>query len=396
MRRKTRAAARIAAAAFALLAFGGAAAQDLDACLKELRGDATANGISNATLETAFTGLQLDPSVIEASENQPEFETPVWEYLGRLVDDKRVTEGRSMLEQWRRSLTTAQRRYGVDRHFLVAVWGVETDYGRIMGRRNLVRSLTTLSCNGPRQRYFRGELMATLQILQSGDVKPESMRGSWAGAFGHAQFMPSTFRRSAVDLDGDGRRDIVGSVPDALGSIANYLKDAGWVTGQPWGYEVVLPKAYAGPVGRHNKHELDEWKKLGLKRVGNKALIGPEKAALLLPAGTRGPAFLVFQNFNAIHAYNNSESYALAIAHLADRLQGGGPIVASWPTDDRTLSRAERVELQLWLIERGFYTGAADGILGSRTVEAIKSFQTAAGLSVDGYPSLRLLAALRQ
>ena len=396
MRRKTRAAARIAAAAFALLASGGAAAQDLDACLKELRGDATANGISNATLETAFTGLQLDPSVIEASESQPEFETPVWEYLGRLVDDRRVAEGRAMLEQWRQALGKAQRRYGVERHFLVAVWGVETDYGRIMGRRSLVRSLATLSCTGPRQRYFRSELMATLQILQSGDVKPEAMRGSWAGAFGHSQFMPSTFKRAAVDLDGDGRRDIVGSIPDALGSIANYLKEAGWVSGQPWGYEVVLPKGYAGPTGRHDKRDLEEWKKLGLKRVGNKPLTGPDRAALLLPAGTRGPAFLVFQNFNAIHAYNNSESYALAIAHLADRLQGGGPIVASWPTDDRTLSRAERVELQLWLIERGFYTGAADGILGSRTVDAIKSFQVSAGLAVDGYPSLRLLTALRQ
>jgi lytic murein transglycosylase len=372
------------------------AAQDFDACLKELRGDATANGIATATLDKAFDGLTSDPTVIEASENQPEFETPVWEYLNRLVDDRRIAEGRAMLEQWRRSLSSAQRRYGVDRHFLVAVWGVETDYGRIMGRRSLVRSLATLSCAGPRQRYFRTELMATLQILQSGDVKPEALRGSWAGAFGHAQFMPSTFKRAAVDLDGDGRRDIVGSIPDALGSIGNYLKEAGWVSGQPWGYEVVLPKGYAGPVGRHNKQELDAWKKLGVKRVGDKPLVGPDKAALLLPAGTRGPAFLVFQNFYAIHAYNNSESYALAIAHLADRLQGGGPIVASWPTDDRTLSRAERVELQLWLIERGFYSGAADGILGSRTVEAIKSFQNSAGLSADGYPSLRLLTALRR
>jgi hypothetical protein len=222
------------------------------------------------------------------------------------------------------------------------------------------------------------------------------MRGSWAGAFGHAQFMPSTFRRSAVDLDGDGRRDIVGSIPDALGSIGNYLKDAGWVGGQPWGYEVTLPRGYHGPSGRHDRHDLAEWKKLGLRRIGNKPLTGPERAALLLPAGTRGPAFLVFANFNAIHAYNNSESYALAIAHLADRLQGGGPIVGSWPTDDRLLNRTERVELQLWLIERGFYSGAADGILGSRTVEAIKAYQSSAGLSADGFASARVLKALRE
>ena len=370
--------------------------QDFDACVKDLRGEATANGIATQTLDAAFTGLQADPSVIEASENQPEFETSVWEYLGRLVDDKRITEGRGMLEQWRRTLTVAQRRYGVDRHILVAVWGVETDYGRIMGRRSLVRSLATLSCSGPRQSYFRGELMATLQIVQSGDIRADALRGSWAGAFGHAQFMPSTFRRSAVDLDGDGKRDIINSVPDALGSIGNYLKDAGWVSGQPWGYEVTLPAEYSGPSGRRNRHELSEWRKLGIKRVGGKPLTGPDVAALIMPAGVRGPAFLVFANFDAIHTYNNSTSYALAIAHLADRLQGGGPIMAAWPTDEKMLSRAERVELQLWLIERGFYKGAADGILGSRTVEAIKAFQSSAGMSADGFASLRVLAALRQ
>jgi hypothetical protein len=197
-------------------------------------------------------------------------------------------------------------------------------------------------------------------------------------------------------MDGDGRRDIVGSIPDALGSIGNYLKGAGWVNGEPWGYEVTLPKGYSGPSGRHNRHDLSQWKQLGIRRVGDKPLTGPDRAALLLPAGTRGPAFLVFSNYNAIHAYNNSESYALAIAHLADRLQGGGPIVAAWPTDERMLSRAERVELQLWLVERGFYSGAADGILGSRTVEAIKAFQSSAGMAADGYASSRVLAALRQ
>jgi lytic murein transglycosylase len=334
--------------------------------------------------------------VIEASENQPEFETPVWEYLSRLVDDKRVAEGREMLERWRDALDKAERRFGVDRDFLIAVWGVETDYGRIMGRRSLVRSLATLSCSGPRQGYFRGELMAALGILQSGDVRPDALRGSWAGAFGHAQFMPSTFRRLAVDLDGDGKRDIIGSIPDALGSIASYLKESGWVSGQPWGYEVTLPKNYSGPSGRRNRHDLAQWKALGIERVGGKPLTGPDRAALLLPAGMRGPAFLVFANFDAIHKYNNSQSYALAIAHLSDRLRGSGPIVAAWPTEERMLSRAERVELQLWLTERGFYSGVADGILGSRTVEAIKAFQSSAGMAADGYASFRLLAALRQ
>jgi len=387
---------RIALAASALFACGAALAQDFDACVKELRAEAGAGGISAAVIDNAFAGLQADPTVIERMESQPEFETPVWEYLGKLVDDRRIADGREMIERWRSALAAAQRRYGVDRHVLAAVWGVETNYGQRLGRRSLVRSLATLSCNGARQRYFRGELVAALQILQSGDVKAEEMVGSWAGAFGHGQFMPSTFRRSAVDMDGDGRRDIVGSIPDALGSIGNYLKGAGWVNGEPWGYEVTLPKGYSGPSGRHNRHDLSEWKQLGIRRVGDKPLTGPDRAALLLPAGTRGPAFLAFSNYNAIYAYNNSESYALAIAHLADRLQGGGPIVAAWPTDERMLSRAERVELQLWLVERGFYSGAADGILGSRTVEAIKAFQSSAGMAADGHANSRLLAALRQ
>jgi lytic murein transglycosylase len=380
----------------AMLASSLAHAQDFDACVKELRAEAAAGGVSAQVIDNAFTGLQPDPGVIEASENQPEFETPVWEYLSRLVDDKRVAEGREMLETWRKPLGSAERRFGVDRNFLVAVWGVETDYGRIMGRRSLVRSLATLSCSGPRQRYFRAELIAALGILQSGDVRADALRGSWAGAFGHAQFMPSTFRRLAVDLDGDGKRDIVGSIPDALGSIASYLKDAGWVGGEPWGYEVTVPKDYSGPSGRREGHDLAQWKALGIRRVGGKPLTGPDRAALLLPAGTRGPAFLVFANFNAIHKYNNSQSYALAIAHLADRLGGGGPIVAAWPTDERMLTRLERIELQLWLIERGFYSGAADGILGSRTVEAIKAFQSSAGMVADGFASSRVLAALRQ
>ena len=387
---------RVVLAAAALLACGAALAQDFDACVKELRAEASANGIKAPFIDNALNNLQPDPTVIERMESQPEFETPVWEYLAKLVDEQRIADGREMLERWRIALANAQRRYGVDRHVIVAVWGVESNYGKRLGRRSLVRSLATLSCNGARQKYFRGELVAALQILQAGDVKPEEMVGSWAGAFGHGQFMPSTFRRLAVDMDGDGRRDIVGSIPDALGSIGNYLKGVGWVNAEPWGYEVTVPKGYSGPSGRQNRRDLADWKQLGIRRVGNKPLTGPDRAALLLPAGTRGPAFLVFANYNAIHAYNNSESYALAIAHLSDRLQGGGPIVAAWPTDERMLTRAERVELQLWLTERGFYSGAADGILGSRTVEAIKAFQVSAGMAADGYANSRVLSALRQ
>lgn len=382
----------VAALAGAPAALGG----DFSACLAELRAEATSKGVTHRTFDGATRGLEADPTVIEAMEKQPEFETPVWEYLATLVDNKRIAEGKVRLAAWAPVLARAEQEFGVDRHAIVAVWGVESDYGRIMGQRSLIRSLATVSCMGERQRFFRGELIAALQILQAGDVKPEALRGSWAGAFGHTQFMPSTFQRIAIDFDGDGRRDLVGSIPDALGSVANYLKSAGWQRDQPWGYEVRLPADYKGPSGRHDRQPLTEWSRLGIVRIDGKGLVGEGSAALLLIAGTRGPAFIVFKNFDAIHSYNRSESYALAIAHLADRLRGGDPILAPWPTDDPILSRAERRELQERLIERGFLDGEVDGIVGSRTVAAVKAFQTSTKMPSDGYASARVLKALRE
>lgn len=380
----------------AALVVNTTAVPDFGACVAEVRADALAKGVTAKTFDAALAGVEPDPSVIEAMEAQPEFETPPWEYLARLVDDKRIAEGRIRMQTWAQVLERAEKEYGVDRYVIVAVWGVESDYGRIMGRRSLVRSLATASCFGDRQRFFRGELIAALQIVQSGDMKAEALRGSWAGAFGHTQFMPSTFQRAAVDFDGDGRRDLIESVPDALGSVANYLKRAGWMPGQPWGFEVRLPENYSGPSGRHDRRTVAEWARLGIKRVDAAPLAGEERAALLLVAGTRGPAFIVFKNFDAIHSYNRSESYALAIAHLADRLKGGAPIQAAWPTDDPILSRTERRELQQRLVERGLLSGDVDGIVGSRTVAAIKAFQATAGLPADGYASARVLKALRE
>jgi lytic murein transglycosylase len=368
---------------------------DFSACVGELRKETAAKGVTAKTFDKALAGVEADPTVIERMEAQPEFETPVWEYLARLVDDRRIEGGKLRLETWSPVLARAEQTYGVDRYTIVAVWGVESDYGRLLGHRPLVRSLATLSCYGSRQRFFRNELAAALQILQAGDMKPEALRGSWAGAFGHTQFMPSTFQRSAVDFDGDGRRDLVESIPDALGSVANYLKAAGWVSGQPWGYEVRLPEKYDGPSGRHARHPLAEWTKLGIVSADGKPLTGEGNAALLLPAGTRGPGFIVFKNFDAIHSYNASESYALAIAHLSDRLRGAGPFQGAWPTDDPILSRTERKEMQEKLIERGFLAGEADGIVGSRTVAALKAFQASAGLPSDGYASARALKALQ-
>ncbi|HWH38451.1 MAG TPA: lytic murein transglycosylase [Usitatibacter sp.] len=369
---------------------------EFDACVNELRTEALAAGIRHRTFNRAMRGVQPDASVIEAMETQPEFETPVWDYLARLVDEKRIAEGQARLAQWAPVLDRIEQQYGVDRHIVVAVWGVESDYGRIMGNRPLVRSLTTASCYGERQRFFRGELLATLQIIQGGDMKPEALRGSWAGAFGQTQFMPSTFQRMAVDFDGDGKRDLVASVPDALGSVANFLRVSHWTPGEPWGYEVKIPAAYDGPSGRHQREPLAAWRERGIVRVDGRPLEGEGDAALLLVAGTRGPAFLVFPNFDAIHAYNRSEAYALAIAHLADRLKGGGPIVAAWPVEDPILSRTERRELQQHLIDLGLLEGDADGIVGSRTTAAVKAFQAWNGMPPDGYASARVLKALRE
>jgi lytic murein transglycosylase len=326
---------------------------------------------------------------------QPEFRLSIWDYLAGLVDEQRIADGRSKLQQWEATLAQAEQQFGVDRYTIVAVWGVESDYGRVMGTRPLLRSLATVACFGSRQRFFRGELLDTLKIVQSGDLTPEMLNGSWAGAFGQTQFMPSTYLRLAVDFDGDGRRDIVASVPDALASTANYLRRAGWVSGAPWGYEVKLPAGYSGPSGRRQKQSLGQWSALGLRRIDGSALNGTGPAALLLPAGTAGPAFLAFKNYDAIYSYNAAESYALAIAYLSDRLRGAGPFATPWPTDDRGLSRAERREVQERLIDQGFDIGHADGMIGPKTREAIRGYQAANGLPADGRAGGRLLEHLR-
>jgi lytic murein transglycosylase len=373
----------------------GAPSSDFNACVKALRVQATAAGVSTQTFDRAIAGLEPDESVLDAMERQPEFTIPIWDYLAMLVDGERIADGRQKLAEWAAVLAEAERKFGVDRHVIVAVWGVESDYGRVMGRRLLVRSLATASCFGGRQQFFRGEFVAALRILESGDVQPEALAGSWAGAFGHTQFMPSTFQRSAIDFDGDGRRDIVGSVPDALGSTANFLRLAGWESGRPWGHEVRLPADYKGPSGRRVTRQLADWGKLGIRNIDGSLLADTGTGALILPAGASGPAFIVFRNFDAIFTYNNALSYALAIAHLSDRLRGAGPFAVAWPTDDPGLARAERRELQELLIRNGYDIGEADGIIGTRTRAAITAFQTSAGLPADGHPGKRVYEALK-
>ena len=366
-------------------------------CVAELKAGALARGVSGAGYERLTASLQPDLKVLDFLDYQPEFRTPIWDYLSGLVDDERVADGQALLKQWGDTLNAVAARYRVDPTTVVAVWGVESNYGRNFGSRPLLGSLSTLSCYGRRQAYFRGEFYDALKIVDSGDVKAEQMVGSWAGAFGHTQFMPSTFLRLAVDFDGDGRRDLVGSIPDALASTANFLRKAGWREDEPWGYEVRLPAGFdTSGAGRRNKQALSAWAARGVKRIDGGPLAGDGSAGLLLPAGPKGPAFLVFRNFDAIYAYNAAESYALAIAHLADRLKGGGPITTPWPTDDPGLSRAERREVQTLLAARGHAIGAIDGMLGDASRAAIRIEQQRLGQPVDGRAGQKLLKALRE
>lgn len=366
-----------------------------DACVKGLRQSVVSQGIQASVFDRAMQGVEPDPDVIKAFSFQPEFRTAIWDYLAGLVDQERVDDGRAKLKEWSKVLAEAEQKFGVDRNVIVAVWGVESNYGKIQGKRELVRSLTTLICADKRQAFFRGELLATLRILQSGDIPAEALVGSWAGAFGQTQFMPTTYQRLAVDFDGDGRRDIVASVPDALGSTANFLKKAGWIAGQPWGVEVKLPANYSGPSGRRNKQSLAQWKSLGIRPMAAVNLPETTQAGLLLPAGPQGPAFLVFRNFDAIYSYNAAESYALAIAHLSDRLRGGGVFKTPWPTDDPGTSRAERRQIQQALANKGYDIGEIDGLIGAKSREAISAFQKANGMTVNGRAGQQVLKALR-
>lgn len=388
--------------AFSLTLLGGTAAaqapnERFRTCLTTLRADAAAKGVSPASFDRLTSALTPDMSVLDFLDYQPEFRVPIWDYLAGLVDEERVADALAMREQWAATLATAAERYQVDAETVIAVWGVESNFGRNLGKRPLLTSLGTLSCFGRRQAYFRGEFISSLKILEDGDIAPDRLLGSWAGAFGQTQFMPSTFLRLAVDGDGDGRRDLIDSVPDALASTANFLHRAGWRRGEPWGYEVVLPTAFDTSVsGRNNKRPLSYWSGRGVRRAdGQPTAASDTPAALLLPAGPRGPAFLVFRNFDVIYGYNAAESYALAIAHLSDRIKGGSTFLTPWPTDDPGLSRRERRELQALLAGRGYPIGEIDGMIGANSRQAIQSEQQRLGMPVDGRAGQKLLTALR-
>jgi lytic murein transglycosylase len=379
------------------LATPASAQADFGSCLASLRSQAAAKGVSGQAFDVATRGVTPDLTILELMNNQPEFKTPIWDYLAALVDEERVQDGRNAMRQAGQALAAAEARFGVDRHAIAGVWGVESNFGKDIGGRPLIQSLATLVCYAPRRNeYFKGELMATLKIVQDGDINPANLRGSWAGAFGHTQFMPSTFQRLAVDGDGDGHRDIMTSVPDAVHSTANFLKKAGWVNGLPWGYEVRLPQNFnAGLAGRKNKKPLASWAAMGVTRVDGRPLSGNYAAGIIIPAGVNGPAFIVTKNFDAVYSYTAAESYGLAIALLGDRLKGQPGIQTAWPTDDPPLSRAQRRELQQLLTARGYDVGEPDGKIGAKTREAIKDVERRIGLEPRGRPGGKVLQALR-
>ena len=370
---------------------------EFQACLGRLQTEARAKGVSNATFERLTNGVVPDMSVIEKLDYQPEFRSPIWDYLSGLVDDERVADGQAKLAQHADTLQRVSQRFGVDPATVVAVWGVESNYGQTLGKYPLVQALGTLSCFGRRQAYFRGELYTAMRIVQKGDITADRLVGSWAGAFGHTQFMPSTFERLAVDGDGDGRADLMDNAADALASTANFLAKAGWQTGQPWGFEVKLPAGFnASGEGRRSKRAIGEWAARGVKRIDGSALPAQlGSAGLLTPAGPSGPAFLVFRNFDAIYSYNAAESYGLAIAHLSDRLRGAGPFQTAWPTADPGISRAERRELQSLLILKGHTIGEPDGMLGDKSRAAIRVEQQRLGQEANGRGGMKILKALR-
>ena len=370
------------------------------ACLNELKAAPAFSRITPATFVRATEGLQADPSVLVLLNRQPEFSMPVWDYIAVLVDDERVADGRAAHARWRDALQKIEQQSGVAPNVVIGVWGVESNFGQNLGGRPLVQSLATLSCFGRRQSYFRGEFAAALRILQEGHIAPEKLVGSWAGAFGQTQFMPSTFFRSAVDFDGDGRRDIVDSVPDALASTAKFLQNAGYRRGEPWGFEVRLPAGLdTSDASRKNKRPIDAWRSAGVTLADGSPLPGSLPSAGLMIPARGGPAFLVGRNFDTLYSYNASENYALAIAQLSNLVANPGGSVAfvtPWPTDDAGLSRAQNRELQTLLLARGHDIGSADGMIGAKTREAIKAEQQKLGMKADGRAGQKLLAALRR
>ena len=358
---------------------------------------ARAQGISQAVLNDAFRGVSYDSDIVRRDRNQSEFTKTLWEYLDTAVSDTRVRNGKAALRENRRLLQRIEARYGVPAEVVVAVWGLESAYGTFRGNEDVIQSLATLAYDGRRGRFFESQLIAALIILQSGDVPARSMTGSWAGAMGHTQFIPTSYLAYAVDFTGDGKRDIWSDNPaDALASTAAYLKRFGWVEGQPWGVEVQLPNGFNyGQTGMRVKKSPAQWAHLGVRDVNGRTVPNHGMASILVPAGARGAAFMIFKNFNVIERYNTADAYVIAVGHLSDRIKGGPAIQSKWPRGDRALKFAERKELQTRLTRAGFDTKGVDGKIGPNTIAAVRAYQRSVGLVPDGYASLDILKRLR-
>jgi len=394
--------AAAAAVGLGIAVFSSAALADagFERWVASFRQTAADNGISRATYDRAFRGVDsIDPEVLEKARFQPEFTAPVWDYFDNRVHEDSVANGRAMAKKYKSTLDRIEQRFGVDRYILLAIWSMESNYGEILKNdkvmRSVVRSLATLAyADKKRAKFARTQLIAALKILQSGDIDESHLTGSWAGAMGHTQFIPTSYQAYAVDFDGNGRRDIWGSVPDALATAANLLRKNGWQAGKTWGYEVELPAGRKFPSGSMT---LSKWQGLGVTRANGKAFRhGGDKAELKVPDGRGGPAFLATKNFFVLKAYNNADKYALAVGLLADEIAGYGGLVRDWNRPFTKLSFAEKQELQERLAVNGYYDGKFDGKIGEGSKSAIKAFQIQAGLTPDGHPSMEVLSKLRK
>lgn len=369
----------------------------LEAWTQGFRARALAKGIAAGTFDRAFQGVRYNGEVITKDRNQSEFTKTIWDYLDSAASDSRIENGKKALRQNRKLLDRIERTYGVDKEVVVAVWGLESSYGTFRGDFPLIESLATLAYDGRRGAFFEQQLIAALKILQNGDVTSARMTGSWAGAMGHTQFIPTSYLAFAVDFTGDGKRDIWSDNPaDALASTAAYLAKSGWQAGRPWGVEIRLPPDYDYSVsGERVKKSVADWQALGVRLVDGGQVPDHGTASVLLPGGARGAAFLIFRNFQAIERYNSADAYVIGVGHLADRLKGGPAIQASWPRGDRALLVDERIEMQERLTRAGFDPGGVDGKIGPNTIAAVKAFQRSIGMVPDGYPSLDILKRLR-
>lgn len=364
------------------------------------RATAVQNGVSGKIYDLAFRGIDApDPVVLEKARYQPEFTAPAWDYFDNRVHDESIATGREMARKWKPWLDRIEQRYGVDRNILLAIWSMESNYGKILERddvmRSVVRSLATLGyADKKRAKFARTQLIAALKILQTGDIDESHLSGSWAGAMGHTQFIPTSYQAYAVDMDGNGRRDIWNSVPDALATAANLLHKNGWQQGRTWGYEVRLPEGRKFPAGSMS---LAKWQALGVTRANGKPFRNTgDSAVLKVPDGRGGPAFLMIKNFSVIKRYNNADKYAIAVGLLADEIAGYGGLVADWQRPFTKLSFEERQELQQRLSEHGYYDGKFDGKIGSGSKAAIQAYQAKVGLAQDGHPSMEVLKWLRK